>query len=179
MTSQLLELTRAIPDWRASLYQHQLNSIETGLQGSEWLAWKLGYIMMGALRLAIRFDELANYPACREYDARANLGRLLCRLTKIRQLISLRRTDDQRQGLTEAHGCMKLLRSRLDRLDTGRRLSAQSGASRDASAPSLAVRAYRSSGELRLNAFQRLNQVGLEDRVVLADLPLRISSTRR
>ena len=56
------------------LYQHRLKHMETVLGGGEWLAGTFSVadiLMADVLRLVDRFDGLANYPACRDYVARA------------------------------------------------------------------------------------------------------------
>ena len=56
------------------LYQHRLKPMETVLAGREWLAGTFSVadiLMADVLRLVDRFDGLANYPACRDYVARA------------------------------------------------------------------------------------------------------------
>lgn len=57
------------------LFQHRLKDMETVLSGRRWLVagrFTVADILMAdVLRLVDRFDGLANYPACREYMARA------------------------------------------------------------------------------------------------------------
>jgi glutathione S-transferase len=56
------------------LYQHRLKHMETVLGGGQWLAGTFSVadiLMADVLRLVDRFDGLANYPACRDYVARA------------------------------------------------------------------------------------------------------------
>jgi glutathione S-transferase len=53
---------------------HRLQPMEPILAGREWLAQSFSVadiVMADALRLVDRFDGLANYPACRDYVARA------------------------------------------------------------------------------------------------------------
>jgi len=56
------------------LGQHRLQRMEPILAGREWLAQTFSVadiLMADVLRLVDRFDGLANYPACRDYVARA------------------------------------------------------------------------------------------------------------
>jgi glutathione S-transferase len=56
------------------LYQHRLKHMETVLAGREWLVGTFSVadiLMADVLRLVHRFDGLADYPACRDYVARA------------------------------------------------------------------------------------------------------------
>ena len=56
------------------LHQHRLKHMETVLSGREWLAGSFSVadiLMADVLRLVNRFDGLADYPACRDYVARA------------------------------------------------------------------------------------------------------------
>ena len=63
--------------WRildAFLKVHRLQRMEPVLAGREWLAQSFSVadiLMADVLRLVDRFDGLANYPACRDYVARA------------------------------------------------------------------------------------------------------------
>ena len=53
---------------------HRLKHMEPVLAGREWLAQSFSVadiLMADVLRLVDRFDGLANYPACRDYVARA------------------------------------------------------------------------------------------------------------
>ena len=53
---------------------HRLQRMEPVLAGREWLAGSFSVadiLMADVLRLVDRFDGLANYPACRDYVARA------------------------------------------------------------------------------------------------------------
>ncbi|MDP3855701.1 glutathione S-transferase family protein [Phenylobacterium sp.] len=53
---------------------HRLQHMEPVLAGREWLAGTFSVadiLMVDVLRLVDRFDGLANYPACRDYVARA------------------------------------------------------------------------------------------------------------
>ncbi len=53
---------------------HRLQRMEPVLAGREWLAQSFSVadiLMADVLRLVDRFDGLANYPACRDYVARA------------------------------------------------------------------------------------------------------------
>ena len=56
------------------LKTHRLKHLEAVLAGREWLAGSFSVadiLMADVLRLVDRFDGLANYPACRDYVARA------------------------------------------------------------------------------------------------------------
>jgi glutathione S-transferase len=56
------------------LHQHRLQRLEPVLAGREWLAGAFSVadiLMADVLRLVDRFDGLADYPACRDYVARA------------------------------------------------------------------------------------------------------------
>ncbi len=56
------------------LHQHRLKHMEAVLVGRAWLAGSFSVadiLMADVLRLVDRFDGLANYPACRDYVARA------------------------------------------------------------------------------------------------------------
>ena len=56
------------------LHQHRLKHLEPVLAGREWLAGSFSVadiLMADVLRLVDRFDGLADYPACRDYVARA------------------------------------------------------------------------------------------------------------
>ncbi|MDB5600834.1 MAG: Glutathione S-transferase domain [Xanthobacteraceae bacterium] len=56
------------------LFQHRLKHMETVLAGGEWLVGPFSVadiLMADVLRLVNRFDGLADYPACRDYVARA------------------------------------------------------------------------------------------------------------
>ena len=56
------------------LFQHRLKHMETVLAGREWLAGSFSVadiLMADVLRLVDRFEGLADYPACRDYVARA------------------------------------------------------------------------------------------------------------
>lgn len=56
------------------LKAHRLQHMEPVLAGREWLAGSFSVadiVMADVLRLVDRFDGLANYPACRDYVARA------------------------------------------------------------------------------------------------------------
>ena len=65
------------PAWKlfdGFLNQHRLKHMEPVLAGREWLAGTFSVadiLMADVLRLVDRFDGLANYPACRDYVARA------------------------------------------------------------------------------------------------------------
>ncbi len=56
------------------LKTHRLAHLEPVLAGREWLAGTFSIadiLMADVLRLVHRFDGLADYPACRDYVARA------------------------------------------------------------------------------------------------------------
>jgi glutathione S-transferase len=56
------------------LHQHRLKHMETVLAGREWLAGTFSVadiLMADVLRLVDRFGGLTDYPACRDYTARA------------------------------------------------------------------------------------------------------------
>jgi glutathione S-transferase len=56
------------------LHQHRLKHLEPVLAGREWLAGTFSVadiLMADVLRLVDRFDGLKDYPACRDYVARA------------------------------------------------------------------------------------------------------------
>lgn len=56
------------------LHQHRLKHMETVLAGRDWLAGTFSVadiLMADVLRLVDRFDGLKDYPACRDYVARA------------------------------------------------------------------------------------------------------------
>jgi glutathione S-transferase len=56
------------------LKRHRLKHMEPVLAGREWLAGTFSVadiLMADVLRLINRFDGLAEYPACRDYVARA------------------------------------------------------------------------------------------------------------
>ncbi len=65
------------PGWKlfdGFLHQHRLKHLEPVLAGREWLAGSFSVadiLMADVLRLVHRLDGLAEYPACREYVARA------------------------------------------------------------------------------------------------------------
>jgi len=65
------------PVWKlfdGFLHQHRLKHLEPVLAGREWLAGTFSVadiLMADVLRLVDRFDGLADYPACRDYVARA------------------------------------------------------------------------------------------------------------
>jgi glutathione S-transferase len=65
------------PAWKlfdGFLHQHRLKHLEPVLAGREWLAGTFSVadiLMADVLRLVDRFDGLAEYPACRDYVARA------------------------------------------------------------------------------------------------------------
>ena len=65
------------PAWKlfdGFLKQHRLQHMEPVLAGREWLAGSFSVadiLMADVLRLVDRFDGLADYPACRDYVARA------------------------------------------------------------------------------------------------------------
>ena len=69
--------TGETPAWKffdGFLHQHRLKHLEPVLAGREWLAGTFSVadiLMADVLRLVDRFDGLANYPACRDYVARA------------------------------------------------------------------------------------------------------------
>jgi glutathione S-transferase len=56
------------------LYEHRLKHMEAVLAARQWLAGSFSVadiLMADVLRLVHRFDGLADYPACRDYVARA------------------------------------------------------------------------------------------------------------
>jgi glutathione S-transferase len=65
------------PVWKlfdGFVHQHRLKHMEPVLAGREWLVQNFSVadiLMADVLRLVDRFDGLANYPACRDYVARA------------------------------------------------------------------------------------------------------------
>jgi glutathione S-transferase len=65
------------PEWKlfdGFLHQHRLKHLEPVLAGRQWLAGTFSVadiLMVDVLRLVDRFDGLAEYPACRDYVARA------------------------------------------------------------------------------------------------------------
>ena len=65
------------PGWKLFdefLHKHRLKHMEAVLAEREWLAGTFSVadiLMADVLRLIDRFDGLANYPACRDYVARA------------------------------------------------------------------------------------------------------------
>ena len=65
------------PEWKlfdGFLHQHRLKHLEPVLAGRQWLTKTFSVadiLMADVLRLVDRFDGLANYPACRDYVARA------------------------------------------------------------------------------------------------------------
>ena len=65
------------PAWKLLdefLKKHRLQHMEPVLAGREWLAGTFSVadiLMADVLRLVDRFDGLAEYPACRDYVARA------------------------------------------------------------------------------------------------------------
>jgi glutathione S-transferase len=65
------------PAWKMMdgfLKQHRLKQLEPVLAGRQWLAGGFSVadiLMADVLRLVDRFDGLADYPACRDYVARA------------------------------------------------------------------------------------------------------------
>jgi glutathione S-transferase len=65
------------PVWKlfdGFVHQHRLKHLEPVLAGREWLVQNFSVadiLMADVLRLVDRFDGLANYPACRDYVARA------------------------------------------------------------------------------------------------------------
>jgi glutathione S-transferase len=67
------------PAWKVLdgfLKVHRLRLMEPILAGREWLAERFSVadiLMADVLRLVDRFDGLANYPACRDYVARATV----------------------------------------------------------------------------------------------------------
>ena len=69
--------TEDTPAWKLFddfLGQHRLAHLEPVLTGHEWLAGTFSIadiLMADVLRVVDNFDGLANYPACREYVARA------------------------------------------------------------------------------------------------------------
>ena len=59
---------------RRASSRHRLKHMEPVLAGREWLAGSFSVadiLMADVLRLVDRFDGLADYPACRDYVARA------------------------------------------------------------------------------------------------------------
>lgn len=68
---------RDTPEWKifdGFLKIHRLKHLEPVLAGREWLAGSFSVadiLMADVLRLVDRFDELADYPACRAYMTRA------------------------------------------------------------------------------------------------------------
>ena len=68
---------RDTPEWKMFdefLKKHRLKHLEAVLAGREWLAGTFSVadiLMADVLRLVDRFDGLAEYPACRNYVARA------------------------------------------------------------------------------------------------------------
>jgi len=69
--------SRETPAWKFFddfVKKHRLAHLEPVLAGREWLVGKFSVadiLMADVLRLVDRFDGLANYPACRDYVARA------------------------------------------------------------------------------------------------------------
>ena len=73
----VLRRGRDTPAWKLFddfLKKHRLEHLEPVLAGREWLAGTFSVadiLMADVLRLVDRFDGLAEYPACRDYVARA------------------------------------------------------------------------------------------------------------